>query len=76
MIVPVFRASATLAASFELMGRHERAVAEMARLTQAEPKLCLANLRTRFPIVRDEMFDLFSGALQRAGLPPGSVSRG
>jgi tetratricopeptide (TPR) repeat protein len=61
--------SATLAASFELMGRHDLAAAEMARLTRAEPELCLANLRTRFPIVRDETFDLFCGALQRAGLP-------
>ncbi|MFN4143734.1 BTAD domain-containing putative transcriptional regulator [Aestuariivirga sp.] len=62
-------AAATAAASAELLGRHALAQAEMERLTLCEPRLGLANLRGRFPIVKDEDFARFATALRAAGLP-------
>jgi TolB-like protein len=61
--------AAGVAASAALLGRPEEARMAMAELLSAEPKLRMANLRSRFPIVREEDFNRFAEALRLAGLP-------
>jgi len=62
-------AFAAAAASAILLGRRDEAHAMMAELLQVAPSLRLATLRRRFPIVKDEDFNRFAGALGLAGLP-------
>jgi tetratricopeptide (TPR) repeat protein len=61
--------AAAIAASAVLLGRTEEARIAMDELVSAEPKLRMANLRSRFPIVRDEDFNRLADALRLAGLP-------
>lgn len=65
--------AASVAASAVLLGRKEEARVAMVQLQSAEPKLCLASLRWRFPIVKDEDFTRFAEALRLAGLPERSA---
>ena len=61
--------AAAIAASAILIGRTDEARVAMTQLLSAEPKLCLASLRSRFPIVKDKDFARFAEALRLAGLP-------
>lgn len=62
-------ADSSVAASAILLGRPDEARRAMQRLREAEPKLRLSNLRSRFPIVKDDDFHRFAQALRDAGLP-------
>jgi hypothetical protein len=61
--------NAAAAASATLLGRMDQARAALTQVMSADPKLRLATLRSRFPIVRDDDFNRFAEALRLAGLP-------
>jgi TolB-like protein/Flp pilus assembly protein TadD len=62
-------AAAATAASAALLGRIDEARAAMAEMRATAPLICRANLRSRFPLVRDEDFNRFAEGLRLAGLP-------
>jgi TolB-like protein len=65
----VVYADAAVAASAVMLGRIEQAQAALAEMLAAAPQLCRANLRNRFPLVKDEDFTRLADALRVAGLP-------
>lgn len=64
-----FIAMAAAAASATHLGRMEEARRTVSQLLVADPDLCCANLRERFPIKRDEDFARWTEGLRKAGLP-------
>jgi tetratricopeptide (TPR) repeat protein len=61
--------AAAVAASAALLGLEDDAHRALQQLTAVEPNLRLSTLRSRFPIVRDDDYQRFVGALRLAGMP-------
>jgi tetratricopeptide (TPR) repeat protein len=64
-----FAKLAIIAASHAQLGEVEKARPYVKQLMELEPGLCLANLRHRYPIRRDEDYARWSEGLKAAGLP-------